>query len=131
MAFDATPGPLSALVQVQASEIREHVAWFMSLVPDSDKKKKKDKKSPKRHSTPDGKKDRGGSTHYKERIGQFTLAEMAACIDEIRNEEADAKAARTKPRSRNEICKDHKLFQATQIYLFGLWRQDLLFGLFR
>ena len=47
---------------------------------------------------------------------------MAACIDEIRREEVDAKADSTKPRSRNDICKDHKLFQVTQIYHFGLWR---------
>ena len=83
------------------------------LCPDSDKKKKKDKKSPKRHSTPDDKKDRGGSTHYKQKISQFTAAEMAACIDEIRREEAEAKAAGKKPRSRNEICKDHNLSPST------------------
>ena len=73
------------------------------LCPDSDQKKKKDKKSPKRHSTPDGKKDRGGSTHYKEKIGQFTAEEMAACIAEIRKVEQEAKAAGTKLRSGNDI----------------------------
>ena len=83
------------------------------LCPDSDKKKKKDKNSPKRHSTPDGKKDRGGCTHYKERFGQFTAVEMAACIDEIRREEADAKAAGKKPKSRNEMCNDLKLSPST------------------
>ena len=83
------------------------------LCPDSDKKKKKDKKSPKRHSTPDDKKDRRGSTHNKQKIGQFTAEEMAACIAKIRKVEKEAKAAGTKPRSRNDICKDHGLSPST------------------
>ena len=83
------------------------------LYLDSDKKKKKDKKSPKRHSTPDDKKDRGWSTHYKEKISQFTAEEMAACIVEIRKLEQEAKVAGMKPRSRNDICKDHWLSPST------------------
>ena len=72
-----------------------------------DKKKKKEKPKPKR--TPDGEKPKGGSSHYKWNIGNFTGNVMAACIAEIKRVEAEAKANGTVPHSQNKIADDYGL----------------------
>ena len=70
-----------------------------------EKKKKKEKAK----STPDGEKPEGGSSHYKQNIGNFTGDVMAACIAEIKRVEAVTKRHGTVPRSRNKIANDNGL----------------------
>ena len=69
----------------------------------------KEKKKPKAPSSG----DRGGSTHFKQKIGQFKADVMQQCIDEINRVEAEAKQHGKKLKSRNKICDEFGLRAST------------------
>ena len=68
------------------------------------KKKCPDDKKPQK---PKG--DRGGSSHYKETIGNFKAETMRKCIEEIRRVESTPVPPGTKRPSRNEIAASYGL----------------------
>ena len=68
------------------------------------KKKCPDDKKPQK---PKG--DRGGSSHYKQTIGNFKVETMRKCIEEIRRVESTPVPPGTKHPSRNEIVASYGL----------------------
>ena len=69
----------------------------------------KEKKKPKAPSSG----NHGGSTHFKQKIGQFKADVMWQCIDEINRVEAEAKQHGKKLKSRNKICDEFGLRAST------------------
>ena len=53
--------------------------------------------------------DRGGSSHYKQTIGNFKAETMRKCIEEIRRVESTPVPPGTKRPSRNEIAASYGL----------------------
>ena len=68
------------------------------------KKKCPDDKKPQK-----AKGDRGGSSHYKQTIGNFKVETMRKCIEEIRRVESTPVPPGTKRPSRNEIAASYGL----------------------
>ena len=83
------------LISIYSFPCRLKMAW---------KKKCPDDKKPKKL-----KGDCGGSTHYKQTIGNFKAETIRKCIEEIRRVESTPVSPGTKHPSRNEIVASYGL----------------------
>ena len=85
------------------------------LCPDASRKKKKTPKCPQRQLTPPADDEEPGSSHKGKTIGNFTAAQMQACIAEIKHYQKRMKdlGLPKMEKSMNTIARNHGLSPST------------------